>query len=193
MSLQKQNRIQSVIGIIILVFFILLIFLFIKSLINADPKISTPVIAGMFTIFGGIATVMITQKQTKMREIEEAHREKKIEIYKEFINIATDLLGAKNKNLEIQALSEKDLIVFMLKYKREILLWGSPEVIKAQLEFEKLAEEGSALLVIAMNKLYKAMREDIGLSNSGLNNNELIKLFLTDPDELDLLLTSTKK
>ncbi len=38
---------------------------------------------------------------------------------------------------------------------------------------------------MAVNNLYKAIREDIGLSNAGLNNLELIKLFLKDPDELD--------
>lgn len=38
---------------------------------------------------------------------------------------------------------------------------------------------------MAVDNLYKAICEDIGLSNSGLNNLELIKIFLKDPSELD--------
>ncbi len=36
-----------------------------------------------------------------------------------------------------------------------------------------------------MDNIYRAIREDIGLSNKGLNKFDLIKLYLNDPDELD--------
>lgn len=79
----------------------------------------------------------------------------------------------------------------MVNFKTEILLWGSPKVIKAQLEFEKISGAGGDVFV-AVNDLYKAIREDIGLSNAGLNDLELVKLFLKNPDELDEIRTSNK-
>ena len=45
---------------------------------------------------------------------------------------------------------------------------------------------------MAVHNLYKAIRRDIGLSNAGLNNLELVKIFLKDPDELDLIRSSNK-
>lgn len=49
---------------------------FLSSLASAYPKISSAIIGAMTTIFVGIVVVIITQRQTKLREIEEAHRER---------------------------------------------------------------------------------------------------------------------
>lgn len=193
----KQNKKQILFGLILLAILIytgwIAISFFIDSLKNADAKIASAIIAGMFTIFAGLAAVIITQRQIKLREIQEAHREKKIEIYSNFITAATTMVAAQNASLDIKPLSEKELISVMFNFKKEILLWGSPEVIKAQLKFQTLSHDGSSLILFAVNDIYKAMRNDIGLSNSGLSNNELIKLFMIDSDEMDKALESSNK
>lgn len=74
-----------------------------------------------------------------------------------------------------------ELINYLFRYKSEILLWGSPRVIKAQIEFEAVSGNGNGdvkALFKAVNEMYLAIREDIGLSNSGLTNLELVKLYL---------------
>jgi membrane protein implicated in regulation of membrane protease activity len=157
---------------------------FITSLATADPKISAAIIGAMTTIFVGIAAVIITQRQIKLREIEEAHREKKVEIYQKFMGTITSLIAGQNKQVTIEAPTEQELIDYLVGFKTEILLWGSPKVIKSQLEFERVSGFGGDVFM-AVNNLYKAIREDIGLSNTGLNNLELVKIFLKDPDELD--------
>ena len=74
---------------------------------------------------------------------------------------------------------EKELVQYLFKFKSDILLWGSPKVIKAQIEFENISGNGNTQKTFrAVNSLYLAIREDIGLSNSGLNNLELVKLSL---------------
>jgi len=197
MSEKRQDTKQIILGLILLAILSYIgwitVSFFIDSLKNVDAKIASTIIAGMFTIFAGLAAVIITQRQIKLREIQEAHREKKIEIYSSFITTATTMVAAQNKSLGITPLSEQELVQKMFDYKKEILLWGSPEVIKAQLEFERLAEKGSNLILIGVNNIYKAMRNDIGLSNSGLNNNELIKLFIIDPNEIDEMLKTSNK
>lgn len=65
------------------------------------------------------------------------------------------------------------MIEFILKFKKSLLLWGSPRVIKAQLDYERgwaLAAErkDNKKLLLFVDKLYRAMREDIGLKNGGL-------------------------
>ena len=194
---KEQNKKQIVLGLILIAILIYVgwtsISFFIDSLKNADAKIASAIIAGMFTIFAGLTAVIITQRQIKLRDIQEAHREKKIEIYNNFITAATTMVAAQNENLDIEPLSEKELISVMFNFKKEILLWGSPEVIKAQLKFQTLAHTGAGVVLFAVNDIYKAMRNDIGLSNSGLNNNELIKLFMIDSNEVDEVLKSSNK
>ena len=194
---KKQNTKQLIIGFILIALLIycawVTVSFFINSLVEADAKIASTIIAGMFTIFAGLTAVIITQRQTKLRDIAEAHREKKIEIYNKFITAATTMIGAQNEYSDIKSLTDKELFSIMFNFKKDILLWGSPEVIKAQLKLERVTQENSNLILFAVNDIYKAMRKDIGLSNSGLGNNELIKLFMIDSEEMDNALKSSNK
>jgi hypothetical protein len=162
----------------------LVISFFINILAAVDPRISAGIIGAMITAFVGLAAMIITQRQIKMREIDESHRTKKVEIYQKFIGTVTSMIAGQNGTLTIKSPTEQELADSLFSYKTEILLWGSPKVIKAQLEFERTATLGGNSLK-SVDNLYKAIREDIGLSNAGLNNLEFIKLFLIDPDEVD--------
>jgi hypothetical protein len=100
------------------------------------------------------------------------------------------MLSIENNDLSIKAPTEKELINILFQFKRDILLYGSPKVVKSQLKFMEIAQKNPNQVVRAVDNIYKAMREDIGLSNSGLNNYELIKMFVTDPDEIDKVMLS---
>lgn len=165
--------------------------LFVKSLVAIDPLFSASIIGAMATIIVSISATIITQTQIKLREVEEAYRTKKVEVYEEFLNTVTSLVMAENNNVSVQALSQQDLVNYWVKFKTNILLWGSPEVIKCQLAFE-LAAQKKGNVFIEVDNLYKAIRKDLGLSNQGLNNYELIKMYLKDPQELDQVIASKK-
>ncbi len=162
---------------------------FITSLVSADPKISATIIGAMTTIFVGIVAVVITQRQIKLREIEDAHREKKVEIYQRYIYMIQSVIAGQNEQVTTEAPTEQELIDCLFEFKTDLLLWGSPKVIKSLLEFDRIHGSGGDVLM-AVNNLYKAFREDIGLSNAGLNNLELVKINLKDPGELDKIRAS---
>lgn len=119
------------------------------------------------------------QTQIKKRKIDEAHRSKKVEIYSSLLEITTRTLSNHIENLTIKPPTEQELIEFMLNFKSQVVLWGSPKVIKAQLEFQKVSSENGDVL-LSVDKLYKAIREDIGLSNDGLNERQLVSLFINN-------------
>jgi hypothetical protein len=77
-----------------------------------------------------------------------------------------------------------ELADFFVKYKTNVILWGSPQVINAQLKFESASTTGENVLY-ATDRLYLAIRADLGLSNRGLGNRQLIKMYLKNPKELD--------
>lgn len=133
----------------------------------------------MATILVGISALLISQAHERKRAADEAHRLKKIEIYQGFVDIISRMMGASNKNLSLKEVDPQELVCFAFKFKSDILLWGSPKVIKAQIYFETVSGSGDAKnLFRAVNSLYLAIREDIGLSNSGLTSLELVKLSL---------------
>ncbi|HOB60510.1 MAG TPA: hypothetical protein PKI41_00130 [Candidatus Competibacteraceae bacterium] len=195
--MHKIKESLSVIFIIMLLFILIwfcwkLIFIFIEALTVADSKITIPVIGGIITIIVGLIANLYTQKQIKLREIDEAHRSKKVEIYSNFLEIVRRIISGNNKNIPIKPLKEGELILQMTKFRTEIILWSSPSVINAFRNFESIAEEntGIKMLLPAVDRLYREMRKDIGLSNKGLPQNQLVKIYLKDPYELDRALTN---
>mgnify|MGYP005814393581 FL=1 len=135
--------------------------------------------------------VLYTQSQIKNREIEEAHRSRKVEIYKGFLDMVARLMAKDNPHVSLKAPKEQELINFLVGFKTDVILWGSPKVINAHLNFEKVSNSGGNVL-FAVDELYQAIREDIGLSNKGLEKHQLMKMYLKDPGELDAQSASNK-
>jgi hypothetical protein len=157
------------------------------ALSAASPEITVAIIGAMATILVGISAVLISQAHERKRAAEEAHRLKKVEIYQGFIDLISRMIGASNEHLLLKAPDEYELISFVFKFKSELLLWGSPKVIKAQINFENVSGSGDTQkLFRAVNTLYMAIREDLGLSNSGLNSLELVKLSLNPEARLEI-------
>lgn len=158
-----------------------LVVVFIAAITAVSPEVMAAIVGAMATILAGVAVVLLSQAHERKRAAEEAHRLKKVEIYKEFIEMVSKMLGSSNEHLEIKGPEMPELINYLFRYHSEILLWGSPRVIKAQIEFEAVSGNVSGdekASFKAVNEIYLAIREDIGLSNSGLTNLELVKLYL---------------
>ena len=100
-------------------------------------------------------------------------------------------MATQNENVSKKGPTDQELVDYLVEFKTELVLWGSPLVIKRQLEFEK-ASRNNGNIFTAVDNLYKAIREDIGLSNKNLNSHELVKMYLSDPGELDEILASNK-
>ncbi|ERL49489.1 hypothetical protein [Halomonas huangheensis] len=158
---------------------------------SANPSVSAAVVGSMATVLVGVGGALYTQAQIKKREIEEAHRARKVELYKGFLDMVAKMTAENNEDVSLEPPSPQELVDFMLELKTNIVLWGSPKVINAQLNFQKVSESGGNVL-FAVDELYKAIREDIGLSNRGLNKRQLVKMYLRDPSELDAMSASNK-
>jgi hypothetical protein len=165
----------------------LLLVAFFNSITAASPEVTAAIVGAMATVLVGILAVLISQSHERKRSAEEAHRLKKVEMYQGFINMISRMIGARIEQLDLKEPEQKELVQFLFKYKSEILLWGSPKVIKAQIEFEAISSSGDHEKIFrAVNSMYAAIREDIGLSNAGLNKLELVKLSLNDEARSDL-------
>lgn len=74
----------------------------------------------------------------------------------------------------------------MASFKRDLMFRASPQVIKAIIRFEKKSgnQKNDKIVLRLVDDIYLAMRKDIGQSNFGLQNLEMIQLFLKDKSEI---------
>jgi hypothetical protein len=162
------------------------------GVIGLDEKLSAAIIAACTTVFVSVATVVYTQQKTKSREIDNSHRPQKMEIYKRFMDKAVVglLKASKEKKFETPEF-QKELEELFFTFTADVIVWGSPAVIRAYTAFRNTGANPD--IVLRIDDLMQAMRKDLGNSNWTLNRGDLIKLFITDPEKLDALMNPTKK
>jgi hypothetical protein len=186
MIIRIIQKIFKLISIFLIAF---LIYLGIQELYpiiaKLDIKNIGSIITGAITLIVGLGAVLLSQNKIKKRELDDAHRENKIEVYNRFNDKIFELFAGSNENVTGENPSEQNLIDFMMEFKKDIMFRASPKVIKSFIKFEqnsnKENKEKSVLRLV--DDIYRAMRADIGLSNFGLDNLEMITIFLKDKSE----------
>ena len=197
-------------GIIIGVFLWSLLELFFDSLNHADVKIVVAVVSIFGTITTGVVVAIINhsrikerelviqekiserelevQKKIREREIDESHRQKKVEVYNGFIQLISSYVQGSNSENKKKTPNKQKTLDETEKFTNGILLWGGPEVISAYLNYRVESEHGTERMLISIDRLLRALRSDIGLSNMGLDNHETIQVYLKDPNEINELI-----
>ena len=107
--------------------------------------ITIVVVAAAGTILASVVVVSITQYNTKLREVTESHRLKKIEIYGEFeelvfsifrmISMPDRLDLAKEEKSRLLHEAQAELEEKYSLFSKELLLWGAPDVINGWLVY----------------------------------------------------------
>ncbi|MDQ2069924.1 hypothetical protein [Natronospira bacteriovora] len=173
------------IGVLLIAFLVYAAFSFARLLFgflgNVDPTVGAALIAGMFTVLVGIGSTLVTQYIIKVRQAEEAHREAKISLYKQCLELAAAHLAEDNPNVQGKKLSDKGVANEYFHFKTELLLRGSPKVIQALENFEDVTSEGGDS-IRAVDDIYREIRRDIGLTNKGLRPKELAGIYVKNSD-----------
>jgi hypothetical protein len=146
-----------------------------------NPNVSAAIVAALAAVGGAI----YNQRQTRSREIFESHRAQKIEVYSLYMDITDHVMKPHQEGLSGDPAPEA-LEELYRKFRRGILVWGSPDVIKVFLSFR--VTQGRQILQRA-DDMFREIRKDLGNSNLGLEQGDLIKLFLKDPAEYELMMT----
>jgi len=136
----------------------------------------------MTTAIVSVLSIVYNQRKTKEREIAESHRQQKIDLYKKFMdNVVVGALRlAKDKADDADL--QKHLETFFLDFTANLIVWGSPGVIHEYTKSRKSGNQPQMLLQI--DDVLRAIREDLGHSNRRIGRGDLIALFLTDPERL---------
>lgn len=174
---------QLVLGVFVVAILAAILYVTLAFLANWVGSLNPNVSAAIITASIGLVGLWYAQWHTRTREISESHRQSKIEVYNTFFDIVEKFQSEYGKaNFENRDDIPEQLRKDFQKLNRGLIIWGSPEVIKAWLHFRDIAGQGNTNTLIAVDKMYQAIRKDLGNSNFGLQTGDLLKSMLSDPE-----------
>ena len=170
-----------------------------------DNEITVAIVAAASTILAAVVTVALASYDAKTRELRESHRIPKAEVYGKLVEIVTSIfilikIPSRADLNEVQKESEKAKLQAKLEddylsTSRQLLIWGSPDVIQAWLRFRAYSRvvaaqpeqnlEDALHNFLYMDDVFSAVRKDLGLSTKELKEGELVRSFLSDPELID--------
>ena len=165
-----------------------LLWIFISSFLEASPNIKAVIIG-----FAGTATVaLITHQKTRKREIDARHFADKRVGYMAFIDLMFSIVLAArgdDKDKIEKAVGNIDMEKDILSFKKAIMVWGGSDLIQAWNDYEINSNklQGTPGVIMEMDKLLRAIRKDLGHSDSTLKDGELVGLNLKPKDKERLL------
>lgn len=162
---------------------------FIGALLDVITGLGKEVAAAFITALLGLFGILYAQWHSKSKEISDSHRPAKIEVYETFFDIVERFMTeerAKAFDPESDDFPD-DLKQQFMKLSRGMIVWASPQVIRAWSKFRARAGAGSAKdTLLAVDAVLQAIRADLGNSNFGLARGDVVKIYLKDPGEVDL-------
>ncbi len=148
----------------------------------ADPSVK----AGLIGLLGMFLVALITNYQTRKREIDARHFVDKREGYMQFIDLLFDFIQSSRNN---KNLTEKEMLPKIILFKKALLIWGGPNIIEAWNSFE--IKSGNELtpeeILKEMEKVLREIRKDLGHDDSQLKFGNLSGLFIIAEDKRKLL------
>lgn len=181
MKQSDYKNLQQILVFILLILFVVGCFLFLKELLSSSNKLNYP---ALITIIVSFVTVFFSKQQEYKIKIANQLHEKKIPVYEkiiEFIFSVTfqEKLGEKNP-------SEKDIMKFFSNTSKDLVIWGSKDIIEAFGKFrEKLQElslenNNPMKILNEVEDLMFAIRKDLGHDYIGTKRGDIMRLYITD-------------
>ena|SRR5438105_1437316 len=157
----------------------------IGALAVLPTTIAAALVTGSITIIGSVVAVALGRYLEKTKEVQAAFRERRLKTYEGFISVFMELTSGKQQT--------EDLVSFLRQVNKEMILWAGPKLLKAYIAFFKqsVIDAKAGKTFFALEDFYRAIREDLGHSNTGLDRGDILAL-LIKLDELDLLLQNMK-
>ena len=188
---RKAHYIAPLITLVVLIGAVYAIVKFISFILiglkSLKPEIGVAVIASCGTILVSVLSILVSKWLERRSEIRREQQCKKIEIYENFIGTWFDFLFANKFDKPMP--SEKEIFTRIAPIIRQMVPWGSDEVIKSFVKFRDVAskmgkdDENTLEMLNSFEKLLLDIRKDLGHSCRNLESGDLLKLFITDYDK----------
>ena len=147
---------------------------------SVDSDLGKALVTGGATVSIAVVSLVFGKLWEQKVKIQQDIREKKIPVYEKQIAIFFSILFA-GKYGE-QKPTENELGKAFQDFTEKLIIWGGAEVIQAWLAFRLHDWQNSKTVegFLKVEALLKAIRKDLGNSNSNLAVGDITKLFIND-------------
>lgn len=153
---------------------------FFTYLSSVPKELGAALVAGTATILVATLTVMVGRYFERKKELDALYRDKKTEIYDEFLKKFFDLFFSSAKDHPTP--EPEDLVPFLREFTRKLVLWSGPQPIVAFLHWKDHMAKGvpDAQSIFLTEKFLLALRADLRHSNYGIPKGFFASLFLSE-------------
>ena len=181
----NKNIYQLAIGVIVIIatscLFIYISRQIWSALSSVDGKLSIAIIGGCVTIVVSVISALYAKHLENKILIKNEHKEKKIPIYTELIEFIFKIFEQSKTGNNIP---KEEIESFNFNLAKKLLIWGSDDVINEFNNFKRSANSGGHEHVLfATEKLWMAIRKDLGHKNKNITKGKLLSLIITDIDK----------
>lgn len=149
----------------------------IAELKSMDSDLGKALVAGVASVMVVVAGKIWERRSLRQQEA----YERKIPVYEKQIAELFKVLMSQKRG---ESLDEDDLLVAFTEFTEKLIIWGGPRVVRAWRDFRvhdwSSGKPRDGLAVLA--RLMLEVRADLGNSNRGLGQADVLKLFINDYD-----------
>ena len=190
----QQSKLHLVLGFVLLALFLCLAgWLAVttwRALSFLDPRVSVSLVTGVVTVLVAVGSVLVSKHFDRQAEVRAHLRDRKTKTHEKIVGIVHDLsFGRKTRD---EPPNEHELVRKMAEIVRELMIWGSDDMIRAFHEFRMASLRQAAGTarpldtLFAVEDLLLAIRKDLGHKNKGITRGRILRLFVNDlPDSLE--------
>jgi hypothetical protein len=161
---------------------------------NLKPEVSVAIVAGCFTVFVSISSVLISKNYERKQQILRDQHSKKVAIYESFIELWFEILFADKIGKKTVLTDEKIFITKFMPIVTQMIPWASDDVIKSFVEFRDSSindidssDKKHSVSIKVFHKfesLLLNIRKDLGHSCKNIKSGDLIRIFINDYDKV---------
>lgn len=161
-----------------------LIYWLVKSFttyLSAVPKeLGAALVAGIAAVTVSTITVMVGRYFERKKELDALYRDKKMEIYDEFLKKFFDLFFSNSE--ESPTPEPEDLVPFLREFMRKLILWSGPETIVAFSAWKEHLAKGTpdAQTIFLTESFLLTLRSDLRHSNRNIPKGFFASLILKE-------------
>ena len=141
--------------------------------------------AALIGLFGVTIAAISSHYFSQKREISSRHFPQKVEAYGGLFDLIFEIMKGVRTGSQLE---ESEMVEKMMVIKRNLMVWGGPEVIKAWNEYEAGAANHDGLDVFnSMEKIFRALRKELGHRDLTVPHGTFVKWLVqaSDHQELD--------
>lgn len=162
-----------------------------KSIEGSNSAVLAAAITASATVLVSTFGILAGRRTERRNEFERRRQEKRIPVYEQFVDFWFRRVLYASR-MDVEPVAEKEMIEFFALFTRDLMIWGSDDVI---LRWKELRTQWSALaapptrddsvrVMLGIEGLLLAMRRDIGYPETALPPGSLLGLFINDVEAL---------